>query len=1130
MNCNTKGNILHNGRKTIAVMIGDLSSIYQEQIMRGIHDAAQEKGFNIVAFSGGAINSTNLLDECRYKIFEIIDTSKFDGIILPMSSHGRYLDKQQTYDYMKKISSIPLVNIGGYMEGYTNIISDFEVGLSNLFEHLVNVHGYRRIAFFRGPRNHQSSEERMRIYMKLLKKHDISFDENLIIYGNLTKVSGEDSVKELLDVRGESCEAIICVNDNQALGAMDSLKKRGINIPQDIAVTGTLGSKSGMFCDPPLTTIKESIYDLGRTALFTLADKLEGKKQPSKILIPTELIIRNSCGCETEIVKKHYECTMDLSDFQSEKYDFETYDFNEIKKQCIDIFIKHRCSSGYKSIENLIAKYNYAMTYGEYMPFVIDLRKQLEKVLKTADIIPWLSIVSVFEYRLLRTLNIISNPKVFMPFLEDLISLKDEFQYNSSIFQSYKTDFYIYYLRLIISNINSTFDLKLVTNYTVEILDLSELYISLYEKKNKISDKSINMIAIRNKKIVNLEEEERRFTTRDLIPQCIEPYKERYTFIIFPLSYKDNQLGFFTVNLSKEEGKLYKNIQAIISTALKIEHKIQELQEAEERFSDIAHSTYDWLWETNEKNKFTYCSNNVFKFLGYTEQEMIGKSIFEFSMLENIIYDKYMESKEDLIGIECWKQHKNRSMVCLLISGKPIFKNSIFIGYRGVFKDITQAKLQEENIKKLAYYDILTGLPNRTMFSDKLEITMKLAEKEKTQFAVMFLDMDRFKYVNDSMGHAVGDTLLKKVTELLKICTPVEGSLARLGGDEFTVIIPNIKQKEEAIEVAKKMLNTLIAPIIINGKQIFVTISIGIAIYPVDGENSISILKNADTAMYRAKDKGRNQYVFYDKHIEKNNQKRIKFEELLYNAIENGEFIVEYQPQIDSYTKKINGVEALVRIYNKDHGIVAPDNFIPLAEELGVIQHVDGWVFEKICKQYNILIEKGRRKIRIAVNISPLLLKNEELVDKYMKNIRKYNVNPSDIILEITENALIENEDIALKILNEFKKHGINIALDDFGTGHSSLHCINIYPIDIIKIDRMFVKDALYNPKNIAIINGIVSMANSLNMKVIAEGVETIEEYNLMKRLGCNEIQGYYFSKPCSELEIENMFNKDFHW
>jgi diguanylate cyclase (GGDEF)-like protein len=389
------------------------------------------------------------------------------------------------------------------------------------------------------------------------------------------------------------------------------------------------------------------------------------------------------------------------------------------------------------------------------------------------------------------------------------------------------------------------------------------------------------------------------------------------------------------------------------------------------------------------------------------------------------------------------------------------------------------------------------------------------------KFALMFIDLDHFKNINDSMGHATGDLLLIKIADILKCSIRSRDIIARLGGDEFVIILPDIKDEGDIIKIAEHIFKSIKKPILLNDKQVYSALSLGISIYPHDGLDAQTLLQKGDNAMYQAKSQGRNGYVFYDKLLEEKNTLRNMYEEILRHALAMNGFINHYQPQVSAETGTIVGFEVLVRIYDEHKGIVAPNHFIPLAEELGLIGQIDEQVFEKSCEQHKKWREMGLNNVRLSINLSALQLRDDAILANYIRILARYEIAPNDIQIEITENALIENADVALKILQGFKDHGVSIALDDFGTGYSSLNCINLYPIDTIKIDRSFVKDVVDNPKNKAIIQGVLLIARKLNLKIIAEGVETKEQYELMKQLGCDEIQGYFFYKPCSARDAQ---------
>ncbi|WP_461205860.1 LacI family DNA-binding transcriptional regulator [Clostridium sp. DL1XJH146] len=746
-------NILKNGKKTIAVLGGSLSSSYQEGIIKGASDAVIEKDFNLICFLGGPLNSPDLTSQSRESIFQLVDTNLVDGIIIPASSHLRYLNKEDTLAFIEKFSSVPLVNIGGYIEGVVNIVPDYEEVLSQLFEHLIDEHGYKRIALFRGPKNHASSEERMSIYLKLLKKYGIPIDSNLIIYGDLLRETAKYSVEEFFDLRNEKCDVIIAVNDNQALGIIDNLKERGCRVPQDIAVIGTMGIEEGIFSEPSLTTIREPSYELGRAAVFTLADILAGIKQPTVIKIPTDLIIRNSCGCIHEVVKsKQKDICINLVLFE-DKNKFRSYIFNDTKKKCTDILVNYRCISNYNEIDNILIKFYYALIHGKYISFIDELRGILINRLRKTEILAWLEIISVLQYKLIQLQKINEDGYKILEFLEELLILKDDIQNKAIIFQSYKADYNISCFKELTSNLNASFDINAIAEYCVKIFDIKDCFISVYDNRDTENSEAVNVMIMRNKNIVNIDEKDKKFIAKSLLPQCIEAYNERYSLLVFPLSFRKEPLGFLILNQRNRKGINYENMQVSISAALKNELQIQKLKE------------------------------------------------------------------------------------------------------------------EEEKIKSLAYFDILTGLSNRTMFQDKLINTIRISQENKNEFALMFLDIDKFKHINDTMGHDSGDLVLQKIAKILIDYIGEYGFISRFAGDEFTIILTEAKDRKKIGEILDKVFKKLISPINICGKDIFITMSVGIAMYPEDGVDSVSILKNADIAMYKAKDIDGNKYLFYDRNL-----------------------------------------------------------------------------------------------------------------------------------------------------------------------------------------------------------------------------------------------------------------------
>jgi diguanylate cyclase (GGDEF)-like protein/PAS domain S-box-containing protein len=442
--------------------------------------------------------------------------------------------------------------------------------------------------------------------------------------------------------------------------------------------------------------------------------------------------------------------------------------------------------------------------------------------------------------------------------------------------------------------------------------------------------------------------------------------------------------------------------------------------------------------------------------------------------------------------------------------------------YMGIIIDISERKKTEEQIKYLAYHDELTGLANRKLFNDRLDQAILAANANQDNLAIMFIDLDQFKMVNDTLGHNFGDLLLKEVATRLTSCIREVDLVARQSGDEFILLIKNVSTKE-ADTFAKKILKSLDFPFMLGGNELFITASIGISLFPQHGTDAHILIKNADAAMYDVKYNGKNHFRYYSFDIEKSNQRRMMITNGLHKAIENKEFELYYQPKIDIYTNSVIGVEALIRWKHPIYGPLPPSEFIPIAEETGLILPIGEWVFRKACEHHKRWERLGIAPYNICINVSPRQFSDEQLHDKITKVLKDYDFRPNYLELEITESVAMNNIDEAIDKLNQFKELGVKLALDDFGTGFSSLNYLRSFPIDLVKIDRSFIKDILNNSQNASIVSAIIDICHSLKLIVVAEGVESIEQLEYLRTHSCDVVQGYYFCKPVPLDEIERI-------
>ena len=437
-------------------------------------------------------------------------------------------------------------------------------------------------------------------------------------------------------------------------------------------------------------------------------------------------------------------------------------------------------------------------------------------------------------------------------------------------------------------------------------------------------------------------------------------------------------------------------------------------------------------------------------------------------------------------------------------------------------------KIDSTEIEKKVYYDQTTGLTNKLLFNDRLQQSMHDAKRNKTQIAILFIDLDNFKYVNDSMGHSAGDKLLKLVSGRLKKALRKTDTISRWGGDEFTIILPKIKDSNDIRILCKRILNEDLNNITIDNQELRITASIGIAIYPQNGEDVETLVKNADAAMYRAKDKGKNRYSFFKPEMNKEITERISNENNLFKAIEKEEFLLLFQPQIDLKTNKITGFESLIRWNSPDKGVLAPYKFIPIAEETNLIIPLGEWVIRETCKQNKKWHNMGVT-LTCAVNISAKQFLRSNLVNLIKNILNETQLDPKYLELELTETILMEDIEKTVNILNRLKKMGVKISIDDFGTGYSSLSYLKQFPIDTLKIDQSFISpiNADSIDKNFTIANIVIDLGHKLGMKVIAEGVETEGQIKFLKKYACDKIQGYIISEPVNEIEFNLLLKKD---
>lgn len=558
----------------------------------------------------------------------------------------------------------------------------------------------------------------------------------------------------------------------------------------------------------------------------------------------------------------------------------------------------------------------------------------------------------------------------------------------------------------------------------------------------------------------------------------------------------------------------------------------EKLRKSEERFHLLTRATNDAVWDFDLLKNEYWLSKEFEKVFGYKLNETQTIELeFWWLNIHPEERERVMLSFNETMNsdAQCWSEeysfHRADGGYVFVLDRGYIIRNESGKAVRaiGTMMDITQRKQAEEIIRYQAVYDQLTGLPNRILFNERLLASLKKAKKTQKMLAVMFLDLDRFKKINDTLGHAAGDRLLEGFAGRISDTLRSTDTVARWGGDEFTILLPDINCLEDAVKTAQRILNNLKPAFKLEEQALHISSSIGVSVYPDDGEDAETLVKNADAALYRAKEMGRNNYQLYTSTINPQGSQLLTIENRLHEALEQGEFEVFYQPKVNITTWKIQGMEALLRWQHPELGLVTPATFIPIAEENGLIVPIGEWVLQTACTQNKAWQDALHPDLRVAVNVSARQFQQFNLLEMVANCLEKSGLAPKYLELEITETTAMQDVDYTTKVLKELQKMGVQIALDDFGTGYCSLNYLKKFPLNILKIDRSFVNELTTDPCERAIANAVATLGRDLNLSVVAEGVETQEQLECLRSLHCQEIQGHYFSPALSANDARKL-------
>lgn len=567
------------------------------------------------------------------------------------------------------------------------------------------------------------------------------------------------------------------------------------------------------------------------------------------------------------------------------------------------------------------------------------------------------------------------------------------------------------------------------------------------------------------------------------------------------------------LNMEKQESIIKQRTEEITEKNNELETTMKELQRLSREKELILHSAGEGIFGLDLHGVITFCNPAAATTLGYnSKNELIGKPV-------SIIYN---ENHTNIDEVTFFRRDQSNFPVEYVRSS--IKEGDRMVGEVVTFKDISERKKMEKEIRYHAYYDSLTDLPNRVLLKDRMQQGLSIAHSRKEKAAVLFMDLDRFKSVNDLLGHSYGDILLVHVARRISACLPEGATASRQGGDEFVIYLPYIESEAEVIEVAEKIVDQFNKPFNLKGHEMHIHSSIGVSLFPQDGQTAELLIKNADIAMYQSKTVSGSSYQFYHLAMDIRTFENVKLENALYKALDREELEIYFQPQIDYSTHTLIGTEALLRWNHSTEGLISPDRFIPLAEETGLIVPIGEWVIRKACNQIKQWQAKGYPSIIVSVNLSARQFEQNNLFQTVKGILDEVGVSPKLLCLEITENQIIKNTELTIQTMKKLQAIGIKMSIDDFGTGYSSLGYLKNLPINALKIDKSFIRELKSNDDNSAIANTIITLAKNLGLDVVAEGVETLEQAEFLASRECYIMQGYYFNVPLKVNEFESTY------
>lgn len=1127
-------------RPTVGVLLPYVGGCYFTPLLAGAQRGARRRGARVVAFQTSGLEFSWPAE---------VDTTplgwdRIDGWI--------GISDAETTDHYQRISAAdkPLVTVSTRLAGHRSsaVLPDNHQGVADAIGHLLE-HGHRRIAFA-GALTHVDIRERYEAYLGALRDAGITPDSSLFFSSaGLLELDGRAIGTQLAAAR-LPCSAVVAGTDALAIGIVEAVQAAGYRVPHDLAIAGFDDIEPAQYTNPPLTTVHLPFDVLAeRAADVLMAKLLDGVALPELMRVKGTLIRRHSCGCPIQRKQSFSPAQPAPYEAERERFIDALLDIASAGRALDD-----KLSSEIRRQAAAIAAHLFDTISGKSGAFASDIREAWQQLLHVAhDVETVEKLLSLVEDAAAAWLLAMGpNGPGHEGLQPALRSVRFELMRAWGVVEQTRR-------RYADSNADanrkinlSLIGVDLANTPALSWLRWTRMRHAVFGEWRPATTTAPRRLCIRSVfhsgpepvPLLGSEYLPAQFPNRELC-DLIDDTDDAVIIHVVPIAGRGQNRGLLAVvgpieiELTENTGNLElwaallgaamdrEELMASQRLAFEREREFAEtLRQSEERYALAAHGANDGLWDWDVASGRVYLSARWKSMLGHDEHEIGAHVDAWFSRVHEDdlaglkdALEAHVGGRKTHIQHEYRMIHKDGHHVWVLCRGIVLFDaRGKPVRVAGSQTDITASKEAEEQLRRSALHDALTGLPNRALLMDRLEQAIARAQRAADQrFAVLFLDLDHFKTLNDSLGHLAGDQLLVQIAARLGECLRSTDTVARLGGDEFAIIVADLENDETASTIAERIQVALGEPFELEGHRVFTSASVGITLSSDKYQRAADFLRDADTAMYRAKSQGRARHQLFDGRMHEQAMERLSVEAGMRRALERGELVLYYQPIVSLETGDVVGVEALIRWRHPERGLLVPADFLAVAEESGLIVPISDWVVRSACEQASLW--QRLQPMRISVNMPPQQLRHPSFVKLISDNLRRSGLSPSAIGLELVESSLIENREAIVDNLRQLRAMGVYIAVDDFGTGYSSLSYLKRLPIDALKIDRSFTQGIPSDVNDTAISTTIIAMARSLNLQVVAEGVETPEQAEFLRAHGCHTAQGYLFSRPLAANE-----------